>query len=116
MTRDVERVWSEASEEAGYDRIYGRIFLPNAAVAEKKSIYDGLVNINLNQKLDWADQEFGAVISCGAFTSSHIQISAFKELVRITRKGGHICITARDSTGMRTLHGASSGHANRQAD
>ena len=83
--------------EMGYKQIYGADFSPEMlAVSEQKSVYDGLVNINLNEKLHWADQEFGAVISSGAFTSSHIQISSFEVFVRISKKGGHICVTARD--------------------
>ena len=85
-------------KEAGFNKICGADYSSEMlAVSEKKSIYENLIKINLNEKLHWPDRTFGCVISSGAFTSSHIQINAFRELVRITKQDGFVCITARDS-------------------
>ncbi|WP_316861357.1 class I SAM-dependent methyltransferase [uncultured Cohaesibacter sp.] len=65
--------------------------------AEKKQIYKALHQIDLNDTVPFEDGQFDAVTCVGTFTTSHVKPEALNELIRITRKGGLICMTVRDS-------------------
>lgn len=60
------------------------------ARAADRGIYTELREMVLGEKLDFADDHFGACQSMGVFTAGHAPASAFDELVRIIRPGGHI--------------------------
>jgi predicted TPR repeat methyltransferase len=65
--------------------------------AEQKGIYTALLQGDLNDLHEIKDNKFDGVISVGTFTSGHVGPGALKELVRITKPGGVICFTVRDS-------------------
>ncbi|MBI9086462.1 MAG: class I SAM-dependent methyltransferase [Desulfobacterales bacterium] len=60
------------------------------ARAAARGVYTELREMVLGEKLDFADNHFGACQSIGVFTAGHAPASAFDELVRIVRPGGHI--------------------------
>ena len=51
--------------------------------------------MTLGEELSLATDRFDAVISVGTFTDGHAPASAFFELVRVTRPGGHIVAAVR---------------------
>jgi SAM-dependent methyltransferase len=63
------------------------------ARAQKKDIYTDLRQGVLGQVLEFADDEFDAVVSAGVFTVGHAPASGFDELIRVTKPGGHIIFT-----------------------
>ncbi|SNY92550.1 Methyltransferase domain-containing protein [Cohaesibacter sp. ES.047] len=65
--------------------------------AKNKGVYSDLYQIDLNLPLSVKDGTYDIVTCAGTFTASHIHPEAIKELVRITRKGGIVCVTVRDS-------------------
>jgi len=64
--------------------------------AEKKQIYDKLIQADLSKSLDIADKVYDAVVCAGTFTYGHVDAGAFNELIRITRPGGVIIFTIRE--------------------
>lgn len=67
------------------------------AVAESKKVYDGLHRAVLGAALPFGDGHFGAVVSAGVFTTGHVGAEALDELVRITRSGGVLVLTIKDT-------------------
>ena len=51
----------------------------------------------LGDTLPWQDGHFRAVMSTGVFTEGHAPAGGLFELARITRPGGHVVFTVRDS-------------------
>ena len=65
------------------------------AQARKKGVYCEFHQIVMGEALEFDSDLFDAVISVGALTLGHAPPSAFDELVRITKPGGHIVVTLR---------------------
>ncbi len=65
--------------------------------AKGKDVYQALIQSDLTQAMDIAGNTYDAVISVGTFTSGHVGPEALGELVRITKPGGCICFTVRES-------------------
>ncbi len=80
--------------EVGYRKLVA-LDLSEAMLAEarQKNVYSALQVGTLGETLDFASDEFDAVISVGVFTLGHAPASAFDEMVRITKPGGHIIFT-----------------------
>ena len=66
-------------------------------VARGRGAYGNLVAAKLGDTLPWGDGHFAAVFSTGVFTEGHAPASALDEIVRITRPGGHVILTVRDT-------------------
>jgi len=66
------------------------------AVAATRNAYGELKQAVLGGPLPWPDGHFRAFFSTGVFTMGHAPASGLRELVRITRKGGHAIFTVRD--------------------
>jgi SAM-dependent methyltransferase len=49
----------------------------------------------LGEVLDFPSDHFATILCIGTFAAGHAPPSAFDELVRITRPGGHIIFTVR---------------------
>ncbi|MEF2229302.1 MAG: class I SAM-dependent methyltransferase [Pseudodesulfovibrio sp.] len=64
--------------------------------AERKGVYEQMMQADLSKPLDLPDDSYDAVTCCGTFTYGHVDADGFDELVRITRPGGHICFTVQD--------------------
>ncbi len=65
--------------------------------AEAKKVYRNLTKLDLNNALPIADDSYDLVTCVGTFTSAHVIPEALLEFVRITRAGGAMCFTVRDS-------------------
>jgi predicted TPR repeat methyltransferase len=65
------------------------------AEAHQKNVYRELHQMILGETLNFADNCFDAVVATGVFAAGHAHPTAFDELIRITRPGGHIIFTLR---------------------
>jgi predicted TPR repeat methyltransferase len=63
------------------------------ARARTRKIYGDLRNRVLGEALDFVTGSMAAVVSTGVFTTGHGPSSAWDELARITRPGGHLIFT-----------------------
>ncbi len=84
--------------QKGYRNLEG--FDYSAQMLEKardKGVYTRLHQGDLTGRLEPADNSYDAIISVGTFTCGHVGPGAFAELIRITRPGGYLCFTVRDS-------------------
>jgi SAM-dependent methyltransferase len=83
--------------ELGHSKVVG--FDLSAGMLQRsadRGVYADLVQGSLLERLPFADGRFGSVVSVGVFTHGHVDGSAFAELARVTRSGGHVSITFRD--------------------
>jgi predicted TPR repeat methyltransferase len=67
------------------------------ARAAKKGAYRKLHRLALGGLLPFADGEFSGIVSAGVFTSGHVGVEGFDELVRICRPGGTIVLTVKNT-------------------
>lgn len=67
------------------------------AVARRKGVYRQLHRAALGGPLPFADGAYAAIVSAGVFTTGHVGAEALDELLRITRPGGVIVMTVKDS-------------------
>jgi predicted TPR repeat methyltransferase len=67
------------------------------AVARGKGVYDRLHRAALGESLPFPDDHFAAVVSAGVFTTGHVGAEGFDELIRITRPGGVLVLTIKDT-------------------
>jgi predicted TPR repeat methyltransferase len=65
-------------------------------LAGSRNAYGELKEAMLGGPLPWPDRHFRAFFSTGVFTMGHAPASGLRELVRITRRGGHAIFTVRD--------------------
>ena len=63
--------------------------------AKSKNLYNEFRQMALGGTLDFATDEFDAVIGVGVFTQGHAPASSFDELARITKPGGLIVFSLR---------------------
>jgi SAM-dependent methyltransferase len=86
----------ELLAKEGYTDLVGIDLSPGMLdVARAKGVYRDLLRMVLGEHLDFPSQSFDAVISVGVFTLGHAPASAFDELARVTRPGGHVLFTLR---------------------
>jgi SAM-dependent methyltransferase len=64
-------------------------------VARRKGVYRELRQMVLGEYLDFSNRSFAAVAVMGVFGAGHAPLESFDELVRITRRGGHIVFSIR---------------------
>lgn len=62
------------------------------AVAGGKGLYRERIVADLTQPLAIADDRYGGVVSCGAFTHGHVGPECLPELLRVTRPGALFCV------------------------
>jgi predicted TPR repeat methyltransferase len=67
------------------------------ARAASKRVYAALHQADLSGPLPFADGQFAAVVSAGVFTSGHVGTEGLAELIRITRPGGIIVLTVKNT-------------------
>lgn len=85
--------------QMGYTRVDGLDYSPAMLKeAGQKNVYASLSQGDLTSTLGIDDNSYDAVISVGTFTCAHVGPDALDELCRITRPGGHVCITVRDAS------------------
>ncbi|UZP38065.1 hypothetical protein NXS19_005881 [Fusarium pseudograminearum] len=66
-------------------------------VAERTGVYKSLSVANLAEQLEIAEDNYDAVICVGTMTEGHVGPEAFDEFVRVTKFGGIIVSTVRES-------------------
>ncbi|KAF5575549.1 methyltransferase domain-containing protein [Fusarium pseudoanthophilum] len=88
----------EALTNLGASNIHGIDLSPGMLkVAERTGVYKSLKIANLAEKLDIPSQSYEAVICVGTMTEGHVGPEAFDEFVRVTKAGGVIVSTIRES-------------------
>lgn len=65
--------------------------------ARARGCYTSLSQGVLGTELPFQDGQFAAVFSTGVFTDGHAPASSLDELCRITRPGGHLIFTVRET-------------------
>jgi hypothetical protein len=65
-------------------------------IAAGRDSYNDLRQATLGERLPWLDGHFRAFFSTGVFTMGHAPASGLRDLVRITKTGGHAIFTVRD--------------------
>ncbi|MDE0045207.1 MAG: class I SAM-dependent methyltransferase [bacterium] len=63
--------------------------------AARRGVYSGVWTGELGHPIDLPDGRFAAVASAGAFGITHAPSSGFREMVRLTREGGHLVLSVR---------------------
>ena len=82
--------------EKGYASIVGMDMSPGMMEqAKSKKVYRDFRTGVLGERLDFDDNAFDAVVSVGVFTLGHAPAEGLRELVRVTRPGGHVTFTLR---------------------
>lgn len=66
-------------------------------VARGKKVYSGFHVAALGNPLALDDDRFAAVVAAGVFTVGHVGAEGFDELIRVTRPGGFLIITIKDT-------------------
>lgn len=82
--------------EFGFTSIHGIDFSSGMLKGAADKGYASLSLGNLMERLEFNDGEFDVIASCGVFTSGHVKPAAFDELVRVTNKGGLLCLGVQD--------------------
>ncbi len=63
--------------------------------AARRGVYSSVRTGELGRPIDLPDGRFAAVASAGAFGITHAPASGFREMVRLTREGGHLVLSVR---------------------
>jgi len=63
---------------------------------KKEGLYSELKVADLTKPVPFEDNQFDAVVSCGVFTAGHVGKEAIRELVRVVRSGGVLCIACQE--------------------
>jgi ubiquinone/menaquinone biosynthesis C-methylase UbiE len=66
-------------------------------VARRKNCYTAFHVLALGGALPFANGAYAAVLSAGVFTSGHVGAEGLDELVRITKPGGVLVLTVKDT-------------------
>lgn len=83
---------------AGFKTLDGLDFSAGMLLqAKQKKIYKNLLQGDMNQPLPIADGVYDVTTCAGTFTASHVKPKALYELVRVTRVGGWVVFTVRDT-------------------
>ena len=61
-----------------------------------KGLYQKLLKVDLNKKIEIQDNAYDAVMCVGTFTFGHVKPNALDEFVRITKNKGLICFTINE--------------------
>lgn len=79
-----------------FDHLYGiDISAKSLDFARQFNLYQGLSTAELGKKLDFADNTFDALTSCGVFTRKQVPLNSFEELIRILKPGGLFLVALR---------------------
>ena len=79
----------EALAGHGFTAIDALDFSPEMlAVAISRGVYRAAIEADLNRLLPVSDDSYGALVSTGTFTHSHVDAGCLPELFRILRRGG----------------------------
>ena len=80
----------------GFSRLDGLDFSPSMLEqAARKGVYRELREGRLGDRLPYGTGAFDGVVSAGVLTVGHAPATSLDELVRVTRRGGHVVFTLR---------------------
>jgi SAM-dependent methyltransferase len=80
----------------GFEDIVGIDVAPKMLeLARRKGAYRELREMELGGRLDFPDDAFGAVVSTGVFAAGHAPPESFDDLIRVTKRGGHMIVSIR---------------------
>lgn len=65
--------------------------------AREKGVYGTLRRMTLGERLAFPDGAFDATLSSGVFTTGHAPPESLREIARITRSGGHVIFSVRET-------------------
>lgn len=65
--------------------------------ARAKGFYQSLEQVDLNQPLKTPNDYYDLVTCVGTFTSAHVRPAAIHELLRVTKSGGLVALTVRET-------------------
>lgn len=65
-------------------------------VAAEKGMYASLFCADVTKGLPVVDNTYDGIVSSGTFTLGHVGPAALAELLRVTKRGGHIVISVND--------------------
>ena len=83
----------------GYPTVEGVDLSPGMLrVAERKGVYDRLVEGDLTATLPFETGRFAGAVSAGVFTTGHVGAEGLPELLRVVRPGGVLVLTVKDRT------------------
>jgi MFS family permease len=68
--------------------------------AVRKGVYRDVRVGTLGEELDYETGSYDAVVSAGVLTAGHAPATSLDELVRVTRRGGHVIFTLRSDTAL----------------
>ena len=63
--------------------------------ARNKKVYKELHRMDLGETLNFPDNTFDAVVCVGVLTYGHAPASSLREMIRVTRPGGHVVFSLR---------------------
>jgi SAM-dependent methyltransferase len=85
-----------ALAEVGFTRLDGLDLSPGMlSEAKRKRVYGDLREARLGDDLDYRSEAYDGVVAAGVLTTGHAPAGCLDELVRITRRGGHVIFTLR---------------------
>ena len=61
-----------------------------------KNLYQKLLKVDLNKKIEEKDNTYDAVMCVGTFTFGHVKPPALDEFIRITKNKGLVCFTINE--------------------
>lgn len=83
---------------AGYPVADGFDISPGMlAVARRKGVYRTLAEAALGGVLPFEDGAYAGVVCTGVFTTGHVGAEGLDELIRVTRPGGVLVMTVKDT-------------------
>ena len=80
----------------GYKNFYGADLSQKLLDTIPNNLYQRLIKVDLNNKIDEKNDFYDAVMCVGTFTFGHVKPQALDEFVRITKKDGLICFTINE--------------------
>ena len=80
----------------GFSSFYGADLSQKLLDLVPKGLYKKLDKVDLNQKINEADNSFEAIMCVGTFTFGHVKPPALDEFIRITKNKGLICFTINE--------------------
>ncbi|KHD07072.1 ubiquinone/menaquinone biosynthesis protein [Candidatus Thiomargarita nelsonii] len=88
-----------ALKQKGYSHIDGcDLSEKMVEIAHQTDVYSSLTaGVDLNNMTDFQEKQYDVTISCGVFTLGHVPPSALEELIRITKTGGLVVMSTRNS-------------------
>lgn len=83
-------------QRRGIEPIVGGDFsAASVETARSRGVYREVVELDLNQPLDFADEEFRAIVSIGVFSYLADSDATIRELLRVVQVGGPVVFTQR---------------------